>query len=163
MTFEELQAIRLRAIRATPGPWAIDGKYISNADGKTIVELKDNYDGYPECGQKLEMEFEIANDREFLENAHNDIVALLAEIDWLQIKNERQRQRLQKAGQLIYRAIPAPGDLDEMEKWYRDRDEFLQESKPLPRKNKPRAWNSQKHLAGRSGILLTKIILNMKM
>ncbi len=143
----ELQAIRERAEKATPGPWSRVKSILCTwwTIGKIV-----NHIAKPSENEA---------DWDFIEHARADIPALLAkidrlekekcdqaqqmfedmaalnlekqnEIDRLQIENERQRQRLQKAGQLIYRAIPAPGDLDEMEKWYRDRDEFLQESKP---------------------------------
>ena len=127
---EELQAIRTRTEKATPGPWKYrpekwdDWGWV-RAGEYIIARVTD-------CKDFTNEEFDLhrlnhtdpyINNAQFVAHARTDIPVLLDEI-------ERQRQRLQKAGQLIYRAIPARGDLDEMEKWYRDRDEFLQESKP---------------------------------
>jgi hypothetical protein len=58
----------------------------------------------------------------------SELEPLLAEINRLEAEVERQRQRLQKALKLIYRAMPWQGDPDEVEEWCRGRDEFLQES-----------------------------------
>lgn len=60
----------------------------------------------------------------------SELEPLLAEIDRLEAEVERQRQRLQKATELLYQANPGMIAPDCRGRWFKQKDDFLQESKP---------------------------------
>lgn len=92
----DLQAIRARSEAATPGPWewrvcGNDSVYIRAETLDGVIELEDDYSGYPECGEHLIMEM-LGHDADFIAHARTDIPAMLAEVGRLQAENERLDQ-----------------------------------------------------------------------
>ncbi|TCX51950.1 hypothetical protein C1I38_08110 [Dehalobacter sp. 12DCB1] len=77
MDKQELDAIRERCAKATPGPWHRDGSEVRNGDGVFVVN-----------------DFWVHADAEFTTHARTDIPALLAEIDRLNNDLIKQREAI---------------------------------------------------------------------
>jgi len=72
MNQEQLNAIKERVAKATPGPWVIEESRFGSFNGASVDE---NYD-LPACLMK-------ANDADFITNARGDVPALIAEVQRL--------------------------------------------------------------------------------
>lgn len=75
----DLDAIRQRAARATPGPW------------KSYIEGRDHTSGsnfIMSTGEDIELLGATEADQDFIANARQDIPLLLAEIDRLRVANK---------------------------------------------------------------------------
>ena len=93
MTDEELQAIKERAKKATPGPWFNNKWHVATsgdvtggypADNKSICETNDGE--YIENGNGV-------NDAAFIAKAREDVPALVAELEWYKKAQEAWWQR----------------------------------------------------------------------
>lgn len=75
MNQEQLNAIKERVAKATPGPWVIEESRFGSFNAASVDE---NYD-LPACLMK-------ANDADFVTNARGDVPALIAEVERLKIE-----------------------------------------------------------------------------
>jgi hypothetical protein len=76
LTQAELNAIKERAEKATPGPWSFDGDFTARINGMLEPVI---YAGYGELFVRDE-------DIDFITSAHADITKLVAEIERLNAK-----------------------------------------------------------------------------
>ena len=89
MTTEELQAIRERCEKATPGPWQWDinsyrGGFSGISSRKDVEVLYPDHCNDGDDGAAWFASFPSAQDADFIVQARADVPALLAEIDRLQ-------------------------------------------------------------------------------
>jgi hypothetical protein len=101
MTNEELQAIKERCEKATPGPWSIsilDGVSYSMTDdaGRSFTQHWKAYYMSPD-NYKL-----VALDAEFIAHAREDVPALLAEIERLEQLFLRARFTCEACGEVSF-------------------------------------------------------------
>lgn len=75
---EQLNAIKERAAKATPGPWIIEESRYGSYNAKSI---DDNYD-LPACLMRM-------NDAEFVTKSREDVPTLVAEVEQLQAELNR--------------------------------------------------------------------------
>lgn len=73
LTQAELNAIKERAEKATPGPWSFDGDFTARINGMLEPVI---YAGYGELFVRDE-------DKDFITSAHTDITKLVAEVERL--------------------------------------------------------------------------------
>jgi hypothetical protein len=73
LTQAELNAIKERAEKATPGPWSFDGDFTARINGMLEPVI---YAGYGELFVRDE-------DIDFITSAHTDITKLVAEVERL--------------------------------------------------------------------------------
>lgn len=84
LTQEEIEKIEKRANAATEGPWNWRGDKgdfswgctALESEKKLVINLIDEYPGYPECGEDLRANMEPA-DGEFIEHSRTDVPALI--------------------------------------------------------------------------------------
>jgi hypothetical protein len=80
MTDEELEAIRERAEKATPGPWTTEQSYDGDPDTPVLVGDGEYLCASPDDGVRGGHLFE---DADFIAHAREDVPALVAEIELL--------------------------------------------------------------------------------
>ncbi|GIM45942.1 hypothetical protein DNHGIG_14910 [Collibacillus ludicampi] len=116
MNKEQLQAIRERVNRATPGPWSIHREDVGDdvvfyvptmikSEKRTIVDSDGGLISWSEpCTSE-----QVEADAEFIAHAREDVPALLNEVERLEEENRRFREALEEISKedSLYFAVKA--------------------------------------------------------
>lgn len=101
MTEQRIAEIHARCEAATPGPWewGVCNESWGEVEAeslKGVITLKDDYPGYPECGEHLIMELS-KPDADFIAHSREDVPFLLDQL----AERDREIERLREAQRWI--------------------------------------------------------------